>query len=269
MPELSPRLQRIADAVPQGSFLADIGTDHAYLPVYLVKKGIIPRAIGVEVHPGPLEAAKQHVIAFRVSEQIDIRPGDGLAPLHPGEVQAITIAGMGGGTIQSILEAGEKTGKLTGVSRLILQPLEGAKELRQWLSGHGWSFVEEDLVAEGHRIYEVIVLDKNIKSEPPMTILSGTASSETSPLGISFSEDVIWELGPLLLQNRHPLLIQVVERLLERDRRALEGLQRARNRDESAIKKKKMRVEELERVRVWLSHALGSLSGSNGLPPKA
>ncbi|MTV47503.1 SAM-dependent methyltransferase [Heliobacillus mobilis] len=259
MPELSPRLQRLAEAVPQGSVLADIGTDHAYLPVYLVKKGIIPRAIGVEVHPGPLEAAKQHVIAFRVSEQIDIRPGDGLAPLQPEEVQAITIAGMGGGTIQSILEAGEKTGKLTGVSRLVLQPLEGAKELRQWLSGHGWSFVEEDLVAEGHRIYEVIVVDKNIKSEPmTMTILSGTASPETSSLGISFSEDVIWELGPLLLLNRHPLLIQVVVRLLERERRALEGLQRARNRDESMVEKKRMRVEELERVRVWLSPVLGS-----------
>ncbi|MBM7865529.1 hypothetical protein GTO89_01885 [Heliobacterium gestii] len=270
--ELSPRLQRLAAAAPPGLPIADIGTDHAYIPVHLVKTGRIPSAVGVEVHPGPLEAARQHVAAYGVKDKIDIRAGDGLAPLQPGEVGAIVIAGMGGGTIQTILTEGDAAGKLAGVSRLILQPLEGAGELRRWLHHRGWRIVEEDLVAEGARIYEVIILEpsgadgsirehaEHVATEHKLAMIGdplmemvkiredvfGSETGETS-------EELFWDLGPLLLAQRHWLLSPVVEKRIERERRALAGIGQARQPDEAKMVKIKSRLAALERVRAWLS----------------
>ena len=104
---LDERLKTVAALVRPGSRVADIGTDHGYLPVYLVKEGICPRAIAADLRSGPLESARRHVTAAGLSDRIDLRLGDGLTPIEPQEVDDMIIAGMGGETIAGILAAAD------------------------------------------------------------------------------------------------------------------------------------------------------------------
>ncbi|MDD4588435.1 MAG: class I SAM-dependent methyltransferase [Heliobacteriaceae bacterium] len=235
---LSPRLARLAAAVPLGRPVADIGTDHAYLPVYLVREGMVPFAVAGDLHPGPLAAARQYVAAAGAGEQVRVRAGDGLTVVRPGEVKTVIVAGMGGATIERILREGQAQGKLAGVGRLILQPLGGAGRLRRWLTGNGWRLAEEDLVAEGKRIYSVAIAEPGAMEAPVLPPLA---------------PELIWELGPLLLQKRHPLLAGVAGRLLAREKSALAGMRQARQEAPDVLAAKMARVADLERVIAWLS----------------
>lgn len=154
--KLSDRLQRLLEQVPEGSRLADIGSDHALLPVAAVGSGRVPSAIAGEVNPGPFEAARRGVAEAGLSRKIDVRRGDGLEVLEPGEVDCITIAGMGGSLIAAILERGQKLGKLVGVKRLALQPNVGEDILRRWLLQNGWLLVAEQILEEDGKIYEIL-----------------------------------------------------------------------------------------------------------------
>jgi tRNA (adenine22-N1)-methyltransferase len=154
----------VASFVPKGSKLVDIGSDHAYLPCFLAKKGIIPYAIAGEVVAGPFESARKQVLADGLSEIIDVRLGDGLDVIQPGEVDCITIAGMGGALIRSILERGKD--KLSSVRRLVLQPNIGAISIRQWLLENGWELVDEKILEEDGKIYEILVAEKGDPEEP-------------------------------------------------------------------------------------------------------
>lgn len=102
---LDIRLQKVAALVRPGSRLADIGTDHAYLPTALVQRGVCPTAIASDVRPGPVQAARRTVEAAGLNDKIDVRLGDGLEPIRPDEAEDIVIAGMGGETIAAILAA--------------------------------------------------------------------------------------------------------------------------------------------------------------------
>lgn len=110
--ELSPRLLAIAHQVPLGARFADIGTDHARLPVWLLEHGRIPSAIAADLKEGPLSRARQTAARHNLTERISFRLGDGLTPLGPEEADAVAIAGMGGETIASIL--GSSVGHLRG-----------------------------------------------------------------------------------------------------------------------------------------------------------
>jgi tRNA (adenine22-N1)-methyltransferase len=154
MVKLSERLQMIADRVPTGSRIADIGSDHALLPTYLVQKGISSYAVAGEVNPGPYEAATRQVLESGLSKIISVRSGDGLAVIEPGEVTVITIAGMGGSLMASILDAGKA--KLDGVTNLILQPNVGEDQVRRWLDEHGWLLESEAILEEDGKIYEIL-----------------------------------------------------------------------------------------------------------------
>lgn len=151
---LSNRLKMIADKVQLHSRLADIGSDHALLPVYLASQRIVSFAIAGEYHLGPLEAAKQQVKEANLIDRIDVRHGDGLAVIQRGEVDCITIAGMGGNLIARILDEGKE--KLDGVQQLILQPNVGEDVVRHWLVEHGWYLLEEDILLEDGKIYEIL-----------------------------------------------------------------------------------------------------------------
>ena len=128
---LDKRLQAVASFVPQGAAFADIGTDHAYLPVWLLEKGIIASAIAGDIAAGPCQAARTTVAMHGAAAAISVRQGSGLAVLKPGEVDCIAICGMGGSTISSILAADMPIA--LSVRRLILQPMAGAAALRRWL----------------------------------------------------------------------------------------------------------------------------------------
>jgi len=157
MLKLSLRLRTIADFVPPGARVADIGSDHALLPVYLVQSGKTPSAVAGEVNAGPLQAAKSQIAASGLGRAIDARLGDGLSVVVPGEVDCVTIAGMGGALMADILEAGASGGKLEGVHTLVLQPNVGEDLVRGWLLRQGWHLAAERLLEEDGKYYEVLL----------------------------------------------------------------------------------------------------------------
>lgn len=160
--QLSLRLSRAASYVEPGDRLADIGSDHAYLPCALASNNRITFAIAGEVVEGPFQAAKNQVRRLGLTDQINVRLGDGLEVLSPeDDVTAITICGMGGSLITSILDNGLKKGHLTGKERLILQPNVGERTLREWLVDHEYTITAEEIIEENNKIYEVMVAVKD------------------------------------------------------------------------------------------------------------
>ncbi len=199
--KLSKRLATIAALVPPGSRLADIGTDHAYLPVYLVSEGIVPSAVAGEVNEGPFRAAGEALARVGLIDRVDLRFGDGLAVLAPGEADTAVIAGMGGQTIVEILAARPEV--TASLSCLVLQPMSGTGLVRRWLAGNGWRLVAEALVAEDGRLYEIIA---------------------AAPGDAGEYEAILYDVGPLLWTRRHPLLRSHVEALLAQARRVADEM---------------------------------------------
>ena len=155
--KLSKRLTQVGEFVPQDAIFLDVGSDHAYLPIHLVKTGRITQAIAGEVVKGPYESALSNVQAAGLQDQITVRLANGLAAFDPAVdgVTTITIAGMGGHLIAEILEDGRD--KLCQVSTLILQPNNGERHLRTWLQAHDFTISDEKILAENDKIYEIIV----------------------------------------------------------------------------------------------------------------
>lgn len=162
--KLSKRLECVASYIKKGMRIADIGSDHAYLPCYSVKHGLATYAIAGEIAEGPYNAANQQVKSEGLSDSIEVRKGDGLAVIEVGDVDCVVIAGMGGALITNILEQGK--GKLAEVERLILQPNIGTDNIRRWLLENDWELVDEQLIEEGGKIYEILVADKGIPLRP-------------------------------------------------------------------------------------------------------
>lgn len=150
---LQPRLRAIADLVPPGGRLADIGTDHGYIPVELLRRGIIPYAIAADIGEEPLAHARRTAEKYDCTEGITFRLGDGLACVAPGEVDTIVIAGMGGDNISAILERAPWTRE--GVF-LLLQPMSKAEVLRAWLPANGYMVEAEQLVADKGILYPIL-----------------------------------------------------------------------------------------------------------------
>lgn len=152
--ELSPRLRMVADLVPAGHRLADVGTDHAYLPAALVLEGRIPSAIAADLRPGPLDRARETVRRAGLQGRVTFRLCDGLSGIRPDEVDAVAIAGMGGETIAAILEAAPWTRERD--VPLALQPMSSMWDLRLWLRQNGYRIVEERLAREGDTLYTAL-----------------------------------------------------------------------------------------------------------------
>lgn len=163
--QLSHRLTRVAHHVPEDAVVADIGSDHAYLPCYLVLNGVVSKAVAGEVVKGPYESARKQVRQEGLTAQIDVRLASGLDAIFPEDgITAVAIAGMGGPLICSILEQGKE--RLDGVERLILQPNVHAKSIRDWAVANSWNIVDEEILKENDKIYEILVLEK---TQSPVT----------------------------------------------------------------------------------------------------
>ncbi|CEG22985.1 tRNA (adenine(22)-N(1))-methyltransferase [Planococcus massiliensis] len=185
--QLSLRLERVAKHVPKGAIVADIGSDHAYLPCFLVLNGMVKRAVAGEVVKGPFESAKKQVQQEQLENQITVRLASGLAAIHPEDgVTAVTIAGMGGPLIVSILTEG--IARLEGVERLILQPNVHAKAIRDWAQQNGWNVHSEEILKENDKIYEILVLER---------AEANSVLTETELL-----------MGPYLMKERSPVFIE-------------------------------------------------------------
>lgn len=150
--ELSPRLRLLADWVPSGAHLADIGTDHGYLPVWLTLHGKVASAIAGDLRPGPLSRARDTAAAYGV--QLDLRLCDGLTAVRSEECDTVVIAGMGGENIAAILAAAPWTAD--GRHTLLLQPQSRAEVLRGFLANHGCEIRREALVQDRGHLYPVM-----------------------------------------------------------------------------------------------------------------
>lgn len=203
---LSARLEHVAAQVPVGARLADIGSDHAYLPVALLRRGIIDVAVAGEVAATPLRAAQRTVRDNDLDEQVSVRLADGLAALQPADrISAITLCGMGGETIRDILESGQA--HLSGEERLILQPNGGEQPLRHWLMTHGYRILYEEVLRENRFDYEIIVADR------------------TGP--VVYSDEELY-FGPLLMPARSPAFLLKWQRQLKQKNKVLGQLTQAR-----------------------------------------
>lgn len=155
---LSKRLETVAGFVPEGARLVDVGSDHAYLPLFLVEAGKIAYAVAGEVVRGPFESALSNVQEAGQASNIQVRLANGLAAVEDkDQITAVTIAGMGGRLIAAILEAGQD--KLKGVERLILQPNNREDDVRMWLQEHDYQLVAEAILEENEKIYEILVAE--------------------------------------------------------------------------------------------------------------
>ena len=155
---ISKRLELVASFVPQGAILLDVGSDHAYLPIELVEIAQIKSAIAGEVVEGPYQSAVKNVEAHGLKEKIQVRLANGLAAFEEADqVSVITIAGMGGRLIATILEEGLE--KIANVERLILQPNNREDDLRIWLQDHGFLIVAESILEEAGKFYEILVVE--------------------------------------------------------------------------------------------------------------
>ncbi|MBP2659897.1 MAG: hypothetical protein H6Q69_2929 [Firmicutes bacterium] len=196
------RLAALAACVPRGARLADIGTDHAYLPIELVEKDVIVSAVAGDVHSGPYKAAKEHVEGLSLEGKISVRLGNGLAVLSPLEVDTVVIAGMGGQTIIEILT--NHCEIVSSLKRLVLQPMVGAATVRRWLCENHWYVLEERLVQEEGRLYEIIVAEQG-----------------DSPR----YEPVMYEIGQKLWDEKSPLLILHIDQLISQTKRVVREME--------------------------------------------
>lgn len=223
MVKLSKRLKQIAEFVPLGTIVADIGTDHALLPSYLVQKRIAPRAIAIDVSKGPFEIAEKQVRSLLLADKISVRLGDGLEPINPGEVQTVVIAGMGGATIKKILTKSPQV--VAQLQRLILQPNVAAEFVRTWAFYNNWKIIDEEIICEDERFYEIIVLE---------------------PGRMEIEDEIYLFLGPLLVEKYHVLLVEYLKRQKEGDREVLTELENSNS--QSAKEKAKTIKEKWEKV---------------------
>ncbi|UII69837.1 tRNA (adenine(22)-N(1))-methyltransferase TrmK [Pseudomonas sp. HN11] len=225
---LSLRLERVAANVPAGARLADIGSDHGYLPVALMRRGLITAAVAGEVATTPFHAAQRTVRDNGLEQQITVRQADGLAAIEPHDgITAISVCGMGGETIRDILESGKR--HLSGQERLVLQPNGGEQPLRQWLMDNGYSILHEELLRENRFYYEIIVAER------------------IGP--VAYTAEQLY-FGPLQLQARSPVFIAKWQRLLLQKRKTLASLAHARQ----TVPEEK--VEEIARQIGWMTQLL-------------
>ena len=203
---LSARLACVASLVPAGARVADIGSDHAYLPAALVLDGKIDFAIAGEVVKGPYENAVREIKDHQLEGQVIPRLADGLAAIEPADkVDTITIAGMGGSLIASILEKDKN--KLTGIKRLVLQPNVGESQLREWLMNNYYQIMNEKIIEEDNHIYEIIV-------------------AEPSVVPFRYSKYEL-DFGPFLLENKGQKKKKKWQEYLQREAHVIDQMQKA------------------------------------------
>lgn len=243
--------------IPPGARLLDVGTDHAYLPIALLQRGVAVTAVGADVRPGPLAQARVHAAASGVLDRLDLRQGDGLRVVTPGEVNVAVLAGMGGRLMLRLLQ--EAPDVLARLDRLVLAPNTHVAEVRRWVWEQGLTFLAEDLVREGRHLYPILCLapgdvSARAVAAGPAAAANTAAAAASIATAADTGErepltDAEAELGPLLLRQGHPLIPEAARRLAGAARRRLRGLERA---GDPAAAEERRRLEQWEEVaRCW------------------
>lgn len=217
---ISERLQCILE-YSQAKTVADVGTDHAYIPIELIKTNKAQKAIASDINNGPLDIAKNNICEAGFEDKIETRLGGGLSVLKQGEADLIIIAGMGGELIESIIEA-DKAVALS--SKLIIQPMNEQYELRKYLMSSGFIIEKEDIAVEGFKVYNI------------MLVKAGDA--------VPFERDIYYHLPPYLKENKnYAMLYSKKEREFKR---VIDGLEKSKEKDIEKLNKYKEWLQELE-----------------------
>ena len=222
--ELSKRLQAVASLVTAGYTLADIGTDHAYIPIYLVEQGKNASALAMDVNEGPLLKAKENIHSHGLSDLIETRLSNGFSALNCGEAESAVIAGMGGGLVIRILQEGQQV--VASLRECILQPQSEMDKVRAFLLKEGFFFIEEDMVEEDGKYY------------PMMKVIPGKSKSTET------WDEVELCYGKILLEKQNPTLKKYLEREIKIRREILSRIQ-DQDTDNIRIRKQQL-LHELE-----------------------
>jgi len=183
--ELSERLNSIVKHIEKTEILADIGTDHGYIPIYSIENEICNKAIAIDINKDPLDKARLNAIIEGVDDKIDFRLADGIKGLKKEEANVVVIAGMGGNLIRDILE--ESIGTVESIDYLILQPAQNPEILREYLYTNDYEVIKEDLCYDEEIYYEVFKVKRKAGES---TIL----------------DSLYYEISPKLLMEKHPLM---------------------------------------------------------------
>ncbi len=217
---ITPRLKCIADHT-RGRVIADIGTDHAYIPIKLARDGVCEKLIASDVKEGPLEIAERNIKKHGLEDKIETRLGGGLSVLNENEADTIIIAGMGGEVIEAILREGEKTAK--SASLLVLQPMNSQYELRKYLINNGYVITGEDIAVEGFKVYNIL------------TAMAGEQSA--------FETEIEYHIPKYLKSNKY------FKNLYDKKKREfvkiITGLENSRDSDTEKLEKYKSLLKEL------------------------
>lgn len=230
--ELSRRLYAVAGLVTEGASVADIGTDHGYIPIYLVQKQIASKVIALDINGGPLERAKMHIIGHNLKGKIETRLSDGLQAVEPGEVDTIIAAGMGGGLIIRILEEGREV--VDQLKACVLQPQSEIWKVRKFLLDQGMDIIDEDMVEEDGKFYTMMRAVPAIRRE----------SAKYTECEYIF--------GKRLLEKRSPVL----ERFLHRELAIREDIFKELSHHVES-EGARLRKDEIRRDIMIISRALG------------
>lgn len=222
-PTLTPRLQCIADMIENRGTVADIGTDHAYLPIFLISENKCKKCIAADIAKGPLSRAEEYIEKrLGKTDRIATVLSDGLKSINES-CDVITIAGMGGETIAQILQAKP----LPVGQTVILQPMSKAEELRKFLYNNNFFIEDEVAVSEDRRIYSVIRAVKAEHGQP--------------------AEAVEIYISAPLLSKKDADSVKYKEKVLRAVKKKLNGLEKAENKDESSISEQRRICERLEK----------------------
>lgn len=224
---MSERLLAVASMVTPGSVVCDVGCDHGYVPIYLVKHHVCPRVIAMDVNEGPLKAAMEHVREAGLLPYIEIRLSDGVTALEPGEADCLIIAGMGGRLMERILTEGR--GQIATMKEVILQPQSEIAAFRKFLREQGYALLSENMIFEDGKYY------------PMMKVAPGKVRN---------TETVLWQqvydrYGFLLLQEKHPVLHQFLVWEENHNREIMEKLIR----QQAATGTNERRTQRLEQLK--------------------
>lgn len=224
---LSKRLESIAKLIDNCGSIADIGTDHGYIPVYAVDKQICKTAIASDINRGPVEKAKQNIKSYNLQDKIECRLGGGLSVLKPYEVDGAVIAGMGGNLIKDILEEGLDVFKT--LKFVILQPVQNPEILREYIYNKGYRIIDEELCYEDGKYYEIIKITYDMKSKKV--------------------DDIYYEVSEKLVAKKHALLKEFISYKIDKYKKVLEYI---KEETVNANKKKDETVDKINKLKELL-----------------
>ena len=221
--ELSKRLNFIINNIEKTSVLADIGTDHGYIPLYATRNGLCDKAIAIDINKDPLDKARLNAILEGAGDELEFRLGDGFTPLKKDEVEVAIIAGMGGNLIRDILE--ESIDKVSSLNYLILVPAQNPEVLREYLYNNDYEIICEDLCEEEGIYYELFKVRKK--------------DGESMAL-----DSIYYEVSPKLLMQKHPLIKDYLNSKIDNYKRILSFI------TESTVSAKDRREKVQEKINI-------------------